>query len=332
LGLQVYIKDERGVSYEFTLDRKVSFLRGDSGTGKTTLRDMVRESRNKARGIIVQCKLEVVDYMHKNRIKAGKGALIVVDEDDIADGLTSTGLAMEIASSPHFWLIIGRHDFPDISYSMDSVYEVVGGEKHKFRRMFTYGKRALNKRPDKIVTEDSRSGKDLIKIIYRNTKIESSGGNGNIERMIKSDTGKEVTLYVVDAEGFGPYANAVEKALLRHKNKYLLAPRSMEYVLLNNGMFDRRLRDEMNKSKGIQEIVKIYSWERQFNKWIREWSAGTPAAYNKDRLKQCYKCNCCVKGKMVTGKCVLISKIDKIGRYIKMFEEMEGNGNASRLL
>ena len=43
--VSIKISNQRN-SYKFTLNRNITILRGDSGTGKTTLYDMIRDYNN----------------------------------------------------------------------------------------------------------------------------------------------------------------------------------------------------------------------------------------------------------------------------------------------
>lgn len=46
--VSIKISNQRN-SYKFTLNRNITILRGDSGTGKTTLYDMIRDYNNLGR-------------------------------------------------------------------------------------------------------------------------------------------------------------------------------------------------------------------------------------------------------------------------------------------
>jgi ABC-type oligopeptide transport system ATPase subunit len=332
LGVKGYIKNERGVSFEFELVRKVSFLRGGSGSGKTVFSEMVAGIKDKTAGVRLQCSHDMCKYLAMGKSKLSDKTIIVVDEDDLTTGNTGNLIAGEIANSPYFWIIISRYDYPEISYSMDAIYEIEGEHRHKFKKVYSYGDRSLPKRPDRVITEDAKSGNTLARMIYRNTIVESAQGNSNIEKMMRKEVDKGVALYIIDAEGFGPYIGVIGEIIQEKKRVYLLAPYSIEYVILRNGMFDRNIAGLAELIGKTEITAKTYSWERFYTECLKGWSRETPAAYSKDRLKECYRENCCIKGKVRTGKCKLYCRIDKMDRYRKIFEEMEGSGNASRLL
>jgi CRISPR/Cas system CSM-associated protein Csm2 small subunit len=334
VGLKVFIGDERGISYEFELFRKVTFVRGDSGTGKTTLYSLVKTKMDRTIGIRTQCKYEILAYDDMRMMRKESRLVVFIDEDTLRSTVNTSVLSKEIENSRNYWVIISRYDYPEINYSMDAIYEVYGNKKHKMRKIYKYGNRTMEERPSRVFTEDSKSGKKLAEIAYGKDVVRSVGGNGNIAEVLRRDIDNGVSLYIVDAEAFGPYIKKVVEIMedRKLKNKFLLAPPSTEFIILNNGMFHTvvsKIKEFMNN---VDNTVRIYSRERFYTEALVGASSDTPASYVKERLKGCYYANCCSKGKIIKGKCKLYCKVDKIKKYREMFNEMEGKGNASRIL
>jgi hypothetical protein len=332
LGLKCFIGNGNGVSYEFELKRKVSILRGDSGTGKTVLYEMVQESRDPSLGIVVHCKYKLYEYHRIHRNNIGDEVVVFIDEDTLKKEVRAVDLAKEIENSRYYWVLISRYDYPEISYSMDAILKVVGNKRHRLVRLYEFGNREMVSRPDRVITEDSRSGKKLAQLVYGEMAVKSAGGSGNINIIMEGDNRRETTLYIVDAEGYGPYIKRSAELIEKMANKYILAPYSTEYILMKSGMFDRMMEKLMPRAGDVRYIARVCSWERLLTRLLTEWSRETPASYVKDRLKSCYYTNCCNKNKLSKGKCRLYCRVNKMDRIKRIFERMEGKGDGSRLL
>ena len=81
----VKISRRRGTKYTFTIKRNITIVRGDSGTGKTTLFDMVADymRMGEQSGVSLQCDCPCValtDYDWRNQLSSVHDSIVFVDE------------------------------------------------------------------------------------------------------------------------------------------------------------------------------------------------------------------------------------------------------------
>ena len=81
----VKISRRRGTKYTFTIKRNITIVRGDSGTGKTTLFDMVADymRTGEQSGVSLQCDCPCValtDYDWRNQLSSVHDSIVFVDE------------------------------------------------------------------------------------------------------------------------------------------------------------------------------------------------------------------------------------------------------------
>jgi predicted ATPase len=107
----VIIYDKR-IRYELTLERQVTVIKGDSGTGKSTLVRMVRSAVEDERSNVVHCncadKLCVV-FRKKNfeeDIKDNPGKIFFIDEDE--EYAWTKEFAEAVKDSDNYFVIMSR--------------------------------------------------------------------------------------------------------------------------------------------------------------------------------------------------------------------------------
>ena len=81
----VRVSRRRGVSFRFTIRRNITVVRGDSGTGKTTLFEMVSDHMREGAksGVTIQCDrpcVALVDMDWENQLAGMKNSIVFVDE------------------------------------------------------------------------------------------------------------------------------------------------------------------------------------------------------------------------------------------------------------
>lgn len=80
----VKISRRRGTKYTFTIKRNITIVRGDSGTGKTTLFDMVADymRTGEQSGVSLQCDCPCValtDYDWRNQLLSVHDSIVFVE-------------------------------------------------------------------------------------------------------------------------------------------------------------------------------------------------------------------------------------------------------------
>ena len=160
----------RRVDYQFELARNITVVRGDSGTGKTTLFTMIADHMRsgEASGVNVQCDvpcMALTDIDWKNQLKSIKGSIVFIDEGFAA--LTSEDFAAAAQASDNYYVIFSREDLYQLPYSVDEIYRIkTSGKFHTLQRMYSRNDRFVysidGQHPgadfDTVLTEDSKSG------------------------------------------------------------------------------------------------------------------------------------------------------------------------------
>lgn len=130
--VSIKISNQRN-SYKFTLNRNITILRGDSGTGKTTLYDMIRDYNNLGRESGVKISGgNIVTLEGKNwedELDKFNNAVIVIDEG--SKFVFSKEFASKVKCCNNYFLIITRSYLSQLPYSVDEIYRIKGTGKNK---------------------------------------------------------------------------------------------------------------------------------------------------------------------------------------------------------
>lgn len=130
----------RDAVFKFDLYRNITIVRGDSGTGKTTLFDMIADYTrfHEASGVNVSCDKEcvaLVDIDWKNQIRTISESIVFIDEG--AEYLKTKEFAQTIKGTDNYYVIFNRENLHDLPYSVEEIYEIkASGRYHSFKKMF----------------------------------------------------------------------------------------------------------------------------------------------------------------------------------------------------
>ena len=111
--------ETKRIQYEFTIHRKFTVIQGDSGTGKTTLFNLVRGAHEKAPGVWVNCKVDCVPASAmgddwKGYLQSHSNLIIFIDED--YKWVRSNEFAATSAKSDNYFVLINRDPLYGIPY------------------------------------------------------------------------------------------------------------------------------------------------------------------------------------------------------------------------
>ena len=301
-SFSVRVKNSRN-TYEFVIKRNITVLCGDSGTGKTTLYDMIRDYNRlgKSSGVSVSCDRQIValegerweEELHKL-----KGSIVVVDED--SRFIRTKEFAKAIGHSDNYYLLITREYLQELPYSVDEIYKVTGRKNKRFDHLYTQRKglyvgseiHAIPFRPKQIITEDSGSGFQFFQGIVEGRSIEciSAGGKSNVYNVLKQFEGPE-TVVIADGAAFGCEMHALadfQKFSASRIAIYL--PESFEWLILNARVVKGVKAKMLLKPEEHADSKKYVSWERFFTDVLTDLTRDVPAQkYSKKRLKPYYK-------------------------------------------
>lgn len=163
----VRISDHR-VRYSFELVRNITVVQGNSGTGKTTLFDMVSAyTRLKERsGVQVVCDKPCValhaELDWQARLSSTHDSIVFIDED--AEYIATRAFASSIRHTDNYYVIFCRDSLHEIPYSVEEIYEIrTINRLHTFRKMYrrqkdyVYAKAEGKAKPTALLTEDSHA-------------------------------------------------------------------------------------------------------------------------------------------------------------------------------
>ena len=127
-------------AYRFTLTRNITIVCGDSGTGKTTLYEMIAEHARfgAASGVSVSAAVPCValtDSDWKAQLAAFQGSIVFIDEG--AQFLSSREFAAAVKASDNYYVIFNRESLHELPYSVEEIYEIRhSGRYHTFKKIY----------------------------------------------------------------------------------------------------------------------------------------------------------------------------------------------------
>ena len=166
----------RVARFDFTLYRNITIIRGDSGTGKTTLFNMVadytRDGAQSGVNISAPCPcVALIDMNWEIQLRSIHESIVFVDEDINNRFLNTKAFAQAVRESDNYYVLITREDLHDLPYSIEEIYELkASGKYHKFNKLYKsrfangYYKTAKSAF-DSVLTEDAKAGYQFL-VLY----------------------------------------------------------------------------------------------------------------------------------------------------------------------
>lgn len=321
-GLQ-HIKVTAGkVQYDITLRRKYTVIKGESGTGKTTLYSYVQEAQKKDSAIRLWSTAPCVTANELGKyweavLGMVHSSIVIIDED--SEWVKSDMFAEVAKASDNYYIIINRDPLPMLPYSVKEVYTIhTSGKFHTLRPYYANDSKVL--KPDYVITEDSGSGYSFFSKLFKN--CSSAGGNSNIYNILREKSLADgCGLVIGDGAAFGPFIDdVVGLKLYREQRIRLCLPESFEYMLLCSEMF--------KKDKDLQVVLEhpedfvdtsYKSWEDFFTSLLKRVTQNTPAAYSKSADISCFTEPCCWCG----TKCKWYCRNDKVASVVAQIKNVD---------
>ena len=297
----VRISDQR-VRYSFELVRNITIVRGNSGTGKTTLFDMVSAyTRLKERsGVHIVCGKSCValhaDLDWQARLGGIHDSIVFIDED--AEYISSHAFASAIRHTDNYYVIFCRDSLHELPYSVEEIYEIKTSNRlHTFRKMYrrredyVYAMAEGKARPVALLTEDSHAGYQFYQHYYDGTSVScySAGSNSGIFTWLENHFAEGVFV-IADGAAFGSEMNRVMELQRRFPDKITVClPESFEWLILKSGLLDiPGLQEMLVDPSGSIDSQRYFSWENFFEDYLIRQTAGTHYAYSKSELHSFY--------------------------------------------
>lgn len=295
------------IRYDFVLSRNITIIRGDSGTGKTTLYNLIQEmNQKKNSGITWNCDCDcyaLTDFDWEDVIERHPKSIIFVDEN--FSSMRSEKFASIVNSADNYFVLITRAYLPMLAYSIKEVYSMhVSGKyatlnneyeitvnelQNVYSSTLSYPPRLIT--PDYVLCEDSNSGLEMFHALAEKVSAEchSAHGKFNIPEKVLDFEENKTYLIIVDGAAYGPEMGATVRYIEDHFNCYLYAPESFEWLLLKV-MFskDPMIYRILKNPSDYTESTKYLSWERYFTHVLEEHTKGTELEYHKKKLNKQY--------------------------------------------
>lgn len=289
----------RDAKFKFDLYRNITIVRGDSGTGKTTLFDMVvaYTRLKQSSGVNVSCAkncVALIDIDWENQIKNIKDSIVFIDEG--FEQLKTTEFASAIKASDNYYVIFTRDNLHSIPYSVEEIYEIkTSGKYHSFKKLYkadgkhVYGT-AKKMKYASVLTEDSKAGYEFFSKYADNKGMNcfSAGSNASVFKWIQEKENSN-TLVIADGAAFGSEMNRVMKLQECGAKFRLCLPESFEWLILKSGLIKSEdIIEILNTPSEYIESSKFFSWERFFSSLLINETVGTPFKYEKDEMNPTY--------------------------------------------
>ena len=280
--------------YKFDLNRNITVIRGDSGTGKTKLYEMLANySRfKKDSGITISCdkRLAIIldDEAWDNKLRNLNDCIVFFDEHQLF--IYTEEFARTIKGTNNYYVLITREELYELPYSVEEIYEIKSsGKYHNLSKIYKHNKKHIYspEQPDGengykvLLTEDSHSGFQFYKHYFEGKGVDcfSSGSNAAIYGWLEEHKGESV-LVIADGAAFGAEMNRVMH-ICDISGSFLCLPES---GLIKTG----EVNDILEHPSKYSDSAVYFSWENYFEKYLIESTSGTPFQYTKRQINPVY--------------------------------------------
>lgn len=296
------IVQNRYLKYEFDIRRNLTIIQGNSASGKTTLVEMVRESRlDSNSGVTVSCDrpCRVIEGdLWKEQISYIRDSILFIDEG--ASFVESEEFASLAKGSSNYFVIVTRENLEMLPISVEEVYGIKSSGRygtlqpvyHEMYRIYKLNPETETPTmPEEILVEDSNSGYEFFRDVAENCGIacRSAKGKSNIFACLTEMQSERTLLVIADGAAFASQMNRVAPIVRRNNKIHLYLPESFEWLLLSAGIIsDGQLKNILGSPSAYIESAEYFSWERFFTAVLMEKTNGTYLQYNKSRLNTNY--------------------------------------------
>lgn len=300
-GIQHVEVSNRDAKYKFDLHRNITIVRGNSGTGKTTLFDMITDyTRLKnLSGVNISCEKEcvsLIDTDWQHQLHNISDSIVFIDEG--SEYLRRKEFAEAIKNTDNYYVIFNRESLHELPYSVEEIYEIkTSGKYHSFKKMYKSNKKHVFYKEhigekfkfDILLTEDSKSGYQFYQNYFRDTETEcvSSASNAAIFKWLKEHKDRKVFV-IADGAAFGSEIDRVLKLQPSIGFKICL-PESFEWLILKSGLIRTEdITSVLDNPAEYIESSEFFSWENFFEEYLVRNTINTPFQYSKKEINSVY--------------------------------------------
>lgn len=291
---------------KFYFERRINVIKGDSGTGKTSLLELVRDT---SPDIIKNISLDVLvadDLGWKALMTASKNAIIIFDDSNVIDSAEFAKCCYEYVVKNNLYLLIFNREslkieqngeesgyMPHISYSIDSIYRLCSdGINHWLEPFYNLNTFNQSSKLDICITEDSSGGFEFFNKLLNMLSVEhSDGGKSAIVDKIERMSIKDKNILVVfDRAAFGCEIEKFVNKLRDYNITVLDSYECFEELLLRSNLFlnNQEVKRVFNNLPAYANKYCL-SWEVFFEKFLACITKEKPYKYlHGKRLRECY--------------------------------------------
>jgi hypothetical protein len=302
-GAHRIIVENNRIKYDFEVKRNITFITGDSATGKTVLIDLIREYKRygKDSGVNVSCDCPcvTVDDDWESKILNTHSSIIFIDEGN--KFIVTEEFAKVVQKSDNYFVVASREKLPMLPYSVDEIYGFRKSgryteAKKKYNEIYhLYGETisAEGIAPSIVVTEDSNAGYEFYSQLAKEKGVEciTANGKSNIVDVLKElGSTHQSILAVADGAAYGSEMKDTYEYFKINNNGALYAPESFEWLLLSLGVIPNcDVKQVLDSPENYIESSEYISWERYFTDLLTcNTSNDRVWRYSKSKLNNIY--------------------------------------------
>ncbi len=287
------------VKYVLDIDRKVTVIKGNSGTGKTTFIRMLQGylAQGSKSGIAFKndsgISVVVLDARTRWEIELSEPTSRIIFVDEAVDYIYDQLFQQAFTKSNHYLVIISRSGkFNHLPYAINSIYELKTEkvEGINLTRLYQFYDCMIQTIPcQRVITEDSNSGAQLMEAVF-GVKVCPAYGNSNVIKklidQLKASSQVPIAA-VVDGAAFGGYIANVMNLIKTNENMCIYAPESIEFLLLQTAPYKRKVKDELENTWKYCDISRYLTWEQYYTELLcRICESDYGFSYKKTKLPQ----------------------------------------------
>jgi GTPase SAR1 family protein len=267
------------LKYHLEIKRMITIIVGDSGTGKTTLINMLKDylkSPNSVSGLKFSTTAGRVSVLDKDTdwyAELDKTNDTIFFADECIRYCRSDAFVTKLKSSGNYLVYISRDARNGgMHYAVNEIYEFHREKKNSYYLNSLYNfytDSKLNMKPNLVITEDSTSGLDTIKSLLK-CEVVTSNGKDNMVNTILSyqDSGYNNIYVIVDGAAYG---NEIEDTI--KTGVYIFAPESFEWLLLVTDTFNKYCKEELSRTYDFAESSLYETWENYYEYLLKDVSS-----------------------------------------------------------
>ena len=305
-----------------TIERRITIIKGDSGTGKTTFVDMLDNTIYSAK---VESSLPILIATNTTwrLLFYSTNSILIFDDLEVVESGEFAKLMKEnCVKNNLYFIIISRESLGEmrkLSYSMDSVFEMCTDKDGITHYLVPYYKTNEEKIQysdiTKCLVEDNGKAKKFFEYAL-SVPVVSADGKANVVKKLEDIHNGEMVLLFIDRSAFGCHADELRYMVIMKKIQCQIpiGYECFEEMLLRTNMLNKKSLVITELSDLFQYANQFISWEKFFEDLLARATEGTKYAYkhSSGKLSSCYIDNCDDCNSYIKKKCDVAMDGDKL--------------------